>query len=384
VVAADVTDRETLRAVLSAVPAHQPLTAVVHTAGVLDDGVFGAQTPERVDTVFGPKADAAWHLHELTRELDLAAFVLFSSGAGVFGSAGQSNYAAANAFLDALAVSRREQGLPAVSLAWGLWEQASGLTGGLGADGTDRLRERGGQRALGTAEALALFDAALLADEPVLVPAGFDFGRLRVQAGAGELNPLLRGLVRAPRRTAAAAAPTGDGREALLRRLTAVGEEEQIRLLVDIVRDSAAGVLGQSVDETVKAAQTFKDVGFDSLTSLRIRNSLADSTGARLSATLVFDHPTPTAVARHLRDRLGLIDAVTVPPVLLELDRLEKALAGTSETTDTLRAQVGARLEALAARWSDLGEEAQTGAVDLDVASDDEIFDLIDNELGLS
>ncbi|MDX6354657.1 MAG: hypothetical protein QOF98_1560, partial [Streptomyces sp.] len=303
VVAADVADREALSAVVSAIPAGHPLTAVVHTAGTLDDGLFDAQTPERVDTVFGPKADAAWHLHELTRELDLAAFVLFSSGAGVFGSAGQSNYAAANAFLDALAVARREQGLPAVSLAWGLWEQASGLTGGLGTEGLARLQVRGGQRGLGTAEALALFDAALRADEPVLVPAGFDFGRLRVQAGAGELNPLLRGLVRAPRRTAAAPAVADDS-AAFARRLAALPEREQHKELLDLVRGAAAAVLGHTSKDAISAAQAFKDAGFDSLGAVQLRNRLAGATGTRLPATITFDHPSPLALARFLRSEL--------------------------------------------------------------------------------
>ncbi|WP_049653974.1 beta-ketoacyl reductase, partial [Kitasatospora sp. MY 5-36] len=319
-----------------------------------------------------------------------AAFVLFSSGAGVFGSAGQSLYGSANGFLDGLAGWRRERGLPAVSLAWGLWAQASGLTGHL--DEADRARlARGGLAAMATEEALALFDAALRSSEAVLVPTRLDRDALRGQAAGGELNPLLRGLVRTPRRTAATAgAPAGDGREVLFRRLSAVGEAEQLRLLLDLVRASAAKVLGQSIDETVKPAQAFKDVGFDSLTSLRIRTSLTEATGVRLPATLVFDHPTPAAVAEHLRDRLGLAGSVAVPPVLLELDRLEQALAATAGTAgasgapDGLRAQVAARLEALTARWAESGEEPEAEGVDLGAASDDELFDLIDNELGLS
>ncbi|MGW3183031.1 phosphopantetheine-binding protein, partial [Kitasatospora sp. NPDC001119] len=248
-----------------------------------------------------------------------------------------------------------------------------------------------GLAAMATEEALALFDAALRSPEALLVPTRLDRDALRGQAAGGELNPLLRGLVRTPRRTAATAgAPAGDGREVLFRRLSAVGEAEQLRLLLDLVRASAAKVLGQSIDETVKPAQAFKDVGFDSLTSLRIRTSLTEATGVRLPATLVFDHPTPAAVAEHLRDRLGLAGSVAVPPVLLELDRLEQALAATAGTAgasgapDGLRAQVAARLEALTARWAESGEEPEAEGVDLGAASDDELFDLIDNELGLS
>ncbi|WP_411082298.1 SDR family NAD(P)-dependent oxidoreductase [Streptomyces sp. cmx-18-6] len=384
VVAADVGDREALAGVLARVPAEHPLTAVVHTAGVLDDGVLSSLTPERVGTVFRPKADAAWHLHELTRGLDLAAFVLFSSGAGVFGNAGQGNYAAANGFLDGLARARREQGLPAVSLAWGLWSQASGMTGHL--DGVELGQmARGGQTGLSSAEALALFDRALRSDESLLVPTKLDFAALRKQAAAGELAPLLRGLVRAPRKTVRTVVDGSD--QSLTRRLAAVGEAEQTRLLVELVRRDAANVLGHAVHETVKANQAFNDVGFDSLTAVRMRNRLAESTGVRLPATVVFDHPTPTALAHHLRDRLELTGAAVVPAALAELDRLEQALARAS-TDDKVRAQVAARLEALTAKWAE-SPAAATGAgagedVDLDVATDDQIFDLIDNELGLS
>ncbi|NUS14012.1 MAG: polyketide synthase, partial [Streptomyces sp.] len=291
---------------------------------------------------------------------------------------------------------RRSQGLPAVSLAWGLWSQASGMTGHLGDAGTARLEISGGQRALTTPEALALFDAALGLDDPAVLATRLDHAALRLQAAGGELNPLLRGLVRvAPRRNAAAASASdpGSGRggpDEFLRKLAAADEAGRLRLLVDLVRASAAHVLGQSVDETVRAAQTFKDVGFDSLTAVRMRNRLAEATGVRLTATLVFDHPTPTALAAHLRDRL--VPATEQTPQasreLPELDRLEAALAlatvtGAARTPDAAR--IGARLAALATRW-----EAATGTVedatggDLDSASDDEIFEFIDNELGLS
>ncbi|MFD6282139.1 SDR family NAD(P)-dependent oxidoreductase [Streptomyces sp. NPDC060209] len=382
VVAADAGDREALADVLAGIPAEHPLTAVIHAAGVLDDGVFSSLTSERIGTVFRPKADAAWHLHELTRELDLAAFVVFSSGAGVFGNAGQGNYAAANGFLDGLAQTRREQGLPAVSLAWGLWSEASGMTGHL--DGVELGHmARGGQAGLSSAEALALFDRALVSDEALLVPTKLDFAALRKQAAAGELAPLLRGLVRAPRKTVRTVAD-GSG-QSLTRRLAAVGEAEQTRLLVELVRSDAASVLGHSVHETVKANQAFNEVGFDSLTAVRMRNRLAESTGVRLPATVVFDHPTPAALAHHLRDQLELTDTAVVPAALAELDRLEQTLARTS-TDEKVRVQVAARLEALTAKWAEslAAVTGPGGAVDLDVATDDQIFDLIDNELGLS
>ncbi|MFB7672194.1 type I polyketide synthase [Kitasatospora purpeofusca] len=302
VLAADVSERSVVDELVRRVPAEHPLTAVVHTAGALADGVFEGRSAERLDEVFAPKADAAWHLHEATRDLGLAAFVLFSSGAGVFGSAGQSLYGSANGFLDGLAGWRREQGLPAVSLAWGLWAQASGLTGHLGEADRARLA-RGGLKALATEEALALFDAALRSPEALLVPTRLDRDALRKQAAGGELNPLLRGLVRTPRRTAATGAPADDAAD-FAARLAALPEREQHREVLDLVRSAAAAVLGHPSKNAVAAAQAFKETGFDSLGAVQLRNRLARATGVRLPATLVFDHPTPLALARHLRSEL--------------------------------------------------------------------------------
>ncbi|WP_093863909.1 type I polyketide synthase [Streptomyces sp. TLI_053] len=302
VVAADVSDRSVVEALVRRVPVERPLTAVVHTAGALADGVFEGQSAERLDQVFAPKADAAWHLHEATKDLGLTAFVLFSSGASVFGSAGQSLYGSANGFLDGLAGWRSAHGLPAVSLAWGLWAQASGLTGHLGEADRARLA-RGGLAAMPTEEALALFDAALRSPEALLVPTRLDREALRKQAAGGELNPLLRGLVRTPRRTAATGAPADHAAD-FVARLAALPEREQHREVLDLVRSAAAAVLGHPSKNAVAAAQAFKETGFDSLGAVQLRNRLARATGVRLPATLVFDHPTPLALARHLRSEL--------------------------------------------------------------------------------
>nr|AAX98185.1 polyketide synthase type I [Streptomyces aizunensis] len=301
--ACDAGDRDALAAVLAAVPAAHPLTAVVHTAGVLDDGVIGSLTPERLDTVLRPKADAALHLHELTRDLPLTAFVLFSAIAGTLGSAGQANYAAANVFLDALAQHRHDQDLPATSLAWGLWADASGMTGGLD-EAQLRRMEQHGMGTLSATDGMALFDAALAAGRPVLVPARLHLPGLRNAAGPGPVAPVFRSLLGASGRRAARTRT--DGGTPLAERLTRLAGPEQDRALLDLVRAQVASVLGHASAEQVDPARAFKDLGFDSLTAVELRNRLGAATGLRLPTTLVFDHPTPTALVRHLRtDLLG-------------------------------------------------------------------------------
>nr|WP_318552260.1 beta-ketoacyl reductase [Kitasatospora fiedleri] len=286
VVACDVADRDALAAVLDAIPAAHPLTAVVHAAGVLDDGVVASLTPARIDRVLRPKADAAWHLHELTKDLGLSAFVLFSSAAGVLGGPGQANYAAANAFLDALAVHRRALGLPGVSLAWGQWAEDSGLTGNL--TDTDRKRlARAGVLPMPTDRALALFDLALGAAEPALVPA-------RLDLSAASTRPLLSRLTRT--RPARRTDRPGLGRE-----LAALPETEQHSRVLALVTGQTAAVLGHTDTSAVSADRAFKDLGFDSLTAVELRNRLAAAAGVRLPATMVFDYPTPDALAGHLR-----------------------------------------------------------------------------------
>ncbi|GAA3837621.1 hypothetical protein GCM10022243_00150 [Saccharothrix violaceirubra] len=280
VVACDVTDRAALAEVVGSIP---DLAAVVHAAGALDDGVIGSLTPERLAGVFDVKARAAWHLHELTRHLDLGAFVLFSSAAGVLGAAGQGNYAAANAALDALAEHRRGLGLPAVSVAWGQWAQASGLTGGLG-EGDLRRLDRAGVVPLTTEHGLALFDAALASADPTLVAAG-----LRV-AALGD-RPVSRALTR--RRPVSTAA----------RDLSALPEAEQRVALLELVTTHGAAVLGRT--DPVDADLAFKDLGFDSLTSVELRNRLSAAVGVRLSATMTFDHPTPLKLVEYLREVLS-------------------------------------------------------------------------------
>ncbi|MFE6842996.1 type I polyketide synthase [Streptomyces sp. NPDC057686] len=311
VAACDVSDRGQVEALLASVPAEHRLTGVVHMAGVLDDGVIATLTPERLATVFAPKVDAVRHLDELTRGLDLDAFIVFSSAASLMGSAGQGNYAAANAFLDGLMAGRRAAGLPALSLAWGLWEQSNGLTAHLSAVDQARM-SRGGVLAMTPAEGLHIFDVGLQAGQALLVPIKLDLKAMRSQAAAGGGVPhLLRGLVRASRRVARAAAGDSSG---LVRRLAGLSPTEQEGILLTVVQAESGNVLGFSGPELAQGTRGFSDIGFDSLTAVELRNRLSAATGVKLPATLIFDYPTPVALARHLREELGDAAAGTPAP----------------------------------------------------------------------
>ncbi|MFD9734909.1 type I polyketide synthase [Umezawaea sp. NPDC059074] len=296
VVACDVSDRTALETLLSGIP---DLSGVVHTAGVLDDGILESLTPDRFDAVFAPKVDAAWHLHELTRERDLSLFALFSSSAGLLGSPGQANYAAANTYLNGLATYRRSLGLPGIALDWGLWDQSAGMGAGLSKVDLARMA-RAGIPALSVPEGLALFDAALALDAAVAVPLKLDLAALRTSKT--ELHPLLRGLVRQPVRRAAA----GSGAESSQwsQKLASLTPAEQDELLLDMVRGQVAVVLGFSSAHQVQAGRGLVDMGLDSLSAVELRNTLSSATGLRLPATVVFDYPTPQALAGHLREEL--------------------------------------------------------------------------------
>ncbi len=298
IAACDVGDRDQLARLVDSIPRQHPLGAVIHSAGVLDDGVLESLDPERLERVMRPKIDAAWHLHELTTEMPLSQFLLFSSAAGILGGAAQANYAAANAFLDGLAQHRRACGLPANSLAWGLWDQWSDAAdGGSQGDEANRvaqqIRARLGFEPMSPELGLELFDAARSSADPLLAPVAFDRSSLRAQAHAGTLPAVLRGLVRVSARQARQAG-------GLSTRLARVPEAERENFVLELVRSEVATVLGHASANDVEPGKNFKDEGFDSLAAVELRNRLAATTGLQLPATLVFDYPTSTELAKFL------------------------------------------------------------------------------------
>ncbi|MDT8909783.1 type I polyketide synthase [Amycolatopsis sp. PS_44_ISF1] len=370
VVACDVADRAQAAAL---VQEHRP-TAVVHTAGVFDAGVVGALTPDKLARVFAPKVDAARHLDELTRDLD--AFVVYSSASSIFMGAGSGGYAAANAFLDGLVAQRRAAGRPGQSLAWGPWQELTGM-----ADTIDELtlsrmsrREgRGGVVGLGAENGMELFDAALASDRALLVPVELDLREARADAATGaSVPPLLRGLVRVGRQQAKTASGPDDG---LVRRLAKLAPPQREALLLDVVRTQVAIVLGHSGAAAVRADTAFKDSGFDSLTSVELRNRLRDATGLKLPATLVFDHPTPLALARYLGGELTGGEGPATDSVLAGLSGLEAAIAGAGAPA---RDRITVRLRELLSVAETTGSGPGPADEDLDTASDEELFALVD------
>jgi acyl transferase domain-containing protein len=296
VVACDVSDREQLKAALGSVPEEYPLRWVVHAAATLDDGVIGSLTHERLDGVLAPKVDAAWHLHQLTEHLDLSAFVLFSSIMGIVGGPGQGNYAAGNTFLDALAAHRRALGLAGTSMAWGGWAEAS-IVASL--DETDIARSTQlGIGVLSTQDALDLFDVAFAVDEALSVPVRLNMSALRSRARAGVIPPLLRKLIRVPPRSAK------DRAGSLRRRLLATPEEERKDVMLDVVLAEVASILGHASSRSINPKSAFKQLGFDSLGAVELRNRMNLATGLQLPSTLVFDHPTSSALAGYVLARL--------------------------------------------------------------------------------
>ncbi|MBC6449039.1 type I polyketide synthase [Actinokineospora xionganensis] len=380
VAACDVADRAALAEVLAAVPAEHPLSTVIHTAGVVDDGVVAALTPERLDRVLRAKVDAAVNLHELTLDHGLSAFVLFSSLSGVLGGAGQANYAAANAFLDALAQHRRALGLPGQALAWGYWA-AGGVAAGLTEVDLGRLAVAG-VLPMATDDALALFDAARGIDAAALVTARLDLSALRTVARLDELPPVLRNLVRVPAHRPTGHEPQAAPAQGWIQDLVGRTEAEQRGVLLDLVRAEVAAVLGHAAadDETIDEDRPFKEFGFDSLTAVELRNRLSAATGLRLQATLVFDYPTPGVLAAHLRSELaGLVESAEdgIHPAHAAVDHLRSVIDDRA-LDDATRDELVTRLRDLLREWAPARVEQAAGVAS---ASPDEIFALLDEQL---
>ena len=301
-VACDAADRAALAAVLGGIPAEHPLTGVVHAAGVLRDGVFTELGAEQFDVVLRAKVDAAWNLHELTTDCDVALFVVFSSAAGVLGTPGQANYAAANSYLDSLAQYRQHLGMPGTSLAWGLWQQSTGMTSHLGEQDTTRM-SRIGMLALASEDGLGLFDMALRTGHPFLVPARLSPAAM---ADSGAVRPLYRLLVRAGRRKVADSDDErGANKSKLASQLAGLSDSEQNRTVLQFVRTQAAAVLGHDSGSTIPLDEPFRALGVDSLTGVEFRNRLQQATGLKLPTTIVFDHPNAVQLAQYLHGRMN-------------------------------------------------------------------------------
>jgi NAD(P)-dependent dehydrogenase (short-subunit alcohol dehydrogenase family) len=374
IAACDVSDRAQLGELLTSVPDEHPLSLAIHAADALDDGVIESLDGERLSRVMVPKVDAALNLHALAGQTEL---ILFTSAAAVMGSPGQGNHAAANSFLDALACNRRAHGLPGMSLAWGMWERTTSTSGEPSAD--DRMRaQRRIISPLTLEQGFQLFDVARDIGEPLLAPMRLDTAALRVRARAGMLPPVLRGLIRVPARRASAA------RDTLARRLAQAPEAERDSVVLEFVRGHVAGVLGHASPEAVDPHRPFKEAGFDSLAAVEFRNRLGRASGLKLPSTLVFDRPTPVAVAELLRLKLsdGSVGTGTIDE---EIDRLERMLVATSGDGGE-RERIGGRLRSLLAKLADdrvTDEDAVTVEM-IESASADELVELIELDLAES
>jgi short-subunit dehydrogenase/acyl carrier protein len=371
--ACDVADRQALCALLETVPADLPLTAVVHAAGVLDDGLADELTPERLAGVLAVKAQAAQHLHELTLGHDLSEFILFSSLAGAVGNAGQGSYAAANAFLDALAERRRAEGMPATAVAWGPWAEG-GMAAG---DMTDRA-SRAGLSPMAPEHALTALRHVLEHDESGIIVASVAWDRFASVFAAGRPSPLLELVAPAQASVAPAAEPSQ------AERLKTMPARERESVLTDLVRTHAAATLGHPDTRAVRADRTFKELGFDSLSAVGLRNSLEPVLGSRLPPTLVFDHPTPAALGAYLASQLGGAEPAQ-ERILASLRDLESALTAAG-ADDADHGLVSGRLKLLLATWDDRRQRSGRPNVNnrLEEASADEVIDFIHSQLGLS
>jgi acyl transferase domain-containing protein/NAD(P)-dependent dehydrogenase (short-subunit alcohol dehydrogenase family)/acyl carrier protein len=378
IAACDVADREELRKALDAIPTEFPLGAVIHTAGISDDGVIQSLTAENVHSVLCPKVDGAWNLHQLTEDRNLCAFILYSSIAGVIGNPGAAHYGAANAFLDALATYRHTRGLPATSIAWGLWEQPTRLRSKLSAAHLGRIGALG-IKPLTSTEGLELFDLTRQAASPLAVALRFDFAALRRLAQDGLLLPILRDLVHTSKHRVSDRSPG-----ALVERLADAPGEERQEIMLKFLCEELAVVLGHASPETVDPERTFKELGFDSLAVVQLRSRLNAASGLALPATLVFNYPTPSALACYLEEQMAPTVGTRSGSIGDGIRAIERGLVSQPPEDSVQRARLASRLRAALAQLE--ADEDQNGNGDLAqqirTASADELLALCESELG--
>ncbi|MFE6166158.1 SDR family NAD(P)-dependent oxidoreductase, partial [Streptomyces sp. NPDC056486] len=393
ITACDTADPDQITALLDTIPATHPLSAIIHTAGTIDMAPIQNLTPQQLHTVLRPKIDTAWNLHHATRHLNLDAFILYSSLAATLASPGQANYAAANTYLNALAHHRHTQNLPATSIAWGPWADNTGMIRHLNTT-TRNHTTRTGFPPHTTQHALTLLDTALTTHHPTTTATHLNTTNLTTQAHNNTLPPLLHNLTPTPTTHHPSGSTTDDMASrhsrtgSLAEGLGSLTKSEQLERLLSLVRTTIAAVLASPDPELIDARQSFKELGFDSLTTLQLRNHLAHASGIRLPATLAFDHPTPQSLATYLREQLvpaggeqasgnGVLDVL-----MAEIGKLESAFS--PEALDVAEhAQVSARLREFVKSWENRQGHSATDSApgDLDSATDDELFSVLDGEL---
>ncbi len=378
VAACDAGDREALAEVLAAVPAEYPLTSVVHTAAALDDGLLDTLTPDQLGRALHAKARAAQNLDELTRDTTLSAFVLFSSFGGIVGTPGQGNYAPGNAFLDALAQQRRAHGLVATSIAWGAWGGGGMAEGAFG-----DVLNRHGLREMDPEAATGAMRQAVEHDATCVLIADIDWERFFVAFTATRPSPLLADVPEVGRIAQDGHGSAGGAEEpsALAQRLAGLDDADRDAVLLEAVREQVAAVLGFPGPEAVSVKRAFREVGFDSVTAVELRNRIGAKTGLRLPVTLAFDYPTPVRLATFLREQLVPDGETVAASVIEELDRMEAALV-TVAPHDEGRARVVRRMQALLAQL--LETPAAPVGEQIEAASDDEMFELLGKKFGIS
>ncbi|WP_420707709.1 SDR family NAD(P)-dependent oxidoreductase [Streptomyces sp. ATexAB-D23] len=379
--ACDVTDRAALARVLDSVPKDVPLTTVVHAAGAMQRmAPLTEMTQEEFAAVGHAKVTGARHLDALLGDRPLDAFVLFSSGAAVWGSAGQAAYAAANAHLDALAHHRRARGLTATSVAWSSWQ------GGMVDAELAAVMERIGAPAMDPRRAIGALKQALEHDESHLVVAEFDWSRFVPTYTLARPRPLLDALDDVRRILSAEPGAAGSDAEDLMARLAGLSAAERGRAVLDLVRTRVATLLGYDAASQLDPQRAFEDLGFDSVAAVELRQALTAATGAKLPATLIFDYATPTALADHLHTRLFPDSDDTAVPVLAEVDRFEQ-LVGALDIEEIRSSRITSRLQTLLDTLTTL-QSGETGVAavqnSLDEASADDVLAFIDQELGLA